>query len=279
MTTTYPGTLDSFTTNTDGVDDVTAADMNNVQDAITALETELGTDPAGSLTNLKTRLAVALSNAGLLNFAASTALTIAAGVITATQNWHRIDTESSAASDNLDTVTAGADGQVLIVRTTADARDVVIRHNVGNIVCAGGGNITLGVTSDLALLIYDDNIDKWICVGFLSLATANTWTGANQFDAAFGHKFTSVNADTTLDGTHHTVGVDASGAARTITLPTAVGITGREYAIIKTDAGANAVTVDGNGAETINGSANKALAAQYDFVRVVSDGTNWLIIG
>ena len=61
----------------------------------------------------------------------------------------------------------------------------------------------------------------------------------------------------------------------TVTLPTAVGITGREY-IVK-NSGSGVITLDGNGAETIDGSANKTLN-QYDSITVVSDGANWIIV-
>lgn len=51
MATTFPTTVDSFATNVDGVSIVTAADMNNVQDAITALETFVGVNPAPTYLN------------------------------------------------------------------------------------------------------------------------------------------------------------------------------------------------------------------------------------
>jgi hypothetical protein len=56
MSTSYPGGLDSYTTKIDGVDDVMASHINNPQDAIEAIEAELGTDPAGSFTDVVTRL-------------------------------------------------------------------------------------------------------------------------------------------------------------------------------------------------------------------------------
>ena len=40
----------------------------------------------------------------------------------------------------------------------------------------------------------------------------------------------------------------------------------------------DAVTVDGAGAETINGAATYALTAQYQTVSIMSDGTNWMIV-
>ena len=63
-----------------------------------------------------------------------------------------------------------------------------------------------------------------------------------------------------------------------VNLPTAVGISGREYQILKSDAGANTVTVTPNGAEKINGAATFVLAAQYKTVRVISNGANWMIL-
>ena len=262
----------------DGVDDVMAADVNDLQDAVLAIETELGTDPAGSATDLKTRLIKSLSAAGLLNPAASTLLTIASGSITATQNWHRVDTEGAASSDNLDTITAGADGQLLILRTVADGRDVVIKHGTGNILAAGGADITLGLAGDLAILIYDGNLSKWLALGAGALLNgSNTWSGPQSWTSGESHKYLSVNADTTLDGTHSVVGVDASGGARTITLPTASGIAGRTYSIIKTDSSANTVTVDGAGSETINGATTKVLSAQYAGITIISTGSAWLI--
>lgn len=160
----FPGALDSYTTKTDAVDTILAAHMNAVQAALVAIETELGTDPAGSATDLKTRLTRSLSAVGNLNFAAATLLTIASGSITATQNFHRVDTESSASTDNLDTITAGTEGQVLFLRQNNSARDIVIRHAQGNIVCAGGANVTLSTTADMVILVYDDVIDNWICI-------------------------------------------------------------------------------------------------------------------
>lgn len=65
MSSNYPASLDSFVAKSDGAGNIiSAAHINYLQDAILAIETELGTDPAGSLTDLKTRLAVMLTNAG-----------------------------------------------------------------------------------------------------------------------------------------------------------------------------------------------------------------------
>jgi hypothetical protein len=281
MTASYPTSLKSFTTQVDNVDDANAAWANAAQDEILAIETELGTDVAGSATDLKTRLAVALSAAGLLNFAASTLLTISSGSITATQNWHRVDTESSAASDDLDTITAGTDGQVLFLRSVADARNVVIKNGTGNILTTGGKDITLDLYADLAIGVYDDVVDKWIFTGVTGaglLNTANTWTGVNVFSAAMSTKYSAVNANTTLGATYQTVAVDATSGNITITLPAASTCTGRRYDIKKIDGSANTVTIDGNSAETIDGAATKVISTQYSTYTIISNGSGWYVL-
>jgi len=70
---------------------------------------------------------------------------------------------------------------------------------------------------------------------------------------------------------------DASGGAFTITLPTAASSSGLKFTIKKIDSSANAVTVDGDGAETIDSAANYALTVQFESIDVVSDGTEWHI--
>ncbi|HSC14498.1 MAG TPA: hypothetical protein VLI71_05235, partial [Gammaproteobacteria bacterium] len=46
----------------------------------------------------------------------------------------------------------------------------------------------------------------------------------------------------------------------------------------KIDATANAVTIDGDGAETIDGAATQSLPAQWNAKTVQSNGVAWFII-
>src|SRR5512139_45282 len=139
----YPSSLDNFTAKTDNVDDVMAQDVNELQTAIEAVETELGTDPAGTVTDVKTRLSTVISSGGYLQFQAPTNLTISSGAVTVSRNIHTIDTESSAASDDLDTINGGAAGWFLMVRPYSDLRTVVIKHGTGNIYTSTGYDISL----------------------------------------------------------------------------------------------------------------------------------------
>lgn len=73
------------------------------------------------------------------------------------------------------------------------------------------------------------------------------------------------------------INANAVAGAITVNLPTAAAGQGREITIKKIDAGVNVVTVEADGAETIDGAANVPLAAQWDVVTVVSDGSAWFI--
>lgn len=68
--------------------------------------------------------------------------------------------------------------------------------------------------------------------------------------------------------------MDATGGARTVTLPPALNREGRQILVTKTDASANAVTVAAAGSDTIEGAASVALAAQWDKAWLISNGNN-----
>lgn len=112
--------------------------------------------------------------------------------------------------------------------------------------------------------------------GDLGIATTSP-NSKLHVNGSAAYAFASTSADITLDSTHNFVAVSASAANRTITLPTAAGITGREYTVKKTDATSNTVTIDGAASETIDGDLTLVLVSQYQSVTLVSDGTNWLV--
>lgn len=277
----YPGSIHSFTDKTDGVDTYLAADINEAYAEIAALETEIGTDPAGSASDLKTRLAQSLDGLGNLDMNPATTLTLSGGAITAAQNYHLVDTEGAATTDDLETITAAAGGFILFLRIVSDGRNVVIRNNVGNILCAGAADITLDLGADLAVLIYDAVDSKWYAFGLSGaglLKKANTWTGKQVFSAGFATAVTTVTDDTTLDDTAQTVGVDATSKNIVITLPPVSGLNGTRYDVIKIDSSAHTVTLDGDGSELINGAATYVISNQWTSVTVICSGSAWWII-
>lgn len=70
---------------------------------------------------------------------------------------------------------------------------------------------------------------------------------------------------------------DTSGAGFTVNLPAAAGLTGISFCIMKTSSDGNTLTIDGSGAETINGAATKAITGQYASAVILSNGTGWVI--
>lgn len=158
------GTSATTHSNGDAVYVVYAANQfNQLKRAIIAIQTALGITSASVI------------QSGKLDFPTSSELTIASGSITPTQNWHTVDTEADAASDDLDTIVASGvtDGYVLFLRANNAARTVVIKHNTGNIVTFDAQNITLDETYKSIQLIYDATLAKWIC-SFTTTATSST---------------------------------------------------------------------------------------------------------
>lgn len=258
---TFPGSLYSYTTLVDGVDYPQATHINTPNGEIVAIETELGTDPAGSMTNVKSRLAVSLADDGDLRLTGASTLTIASGVITATNNYHKVDTESAASNDILDTINGGADGYVLILVLSSSSHTVTIGHNTGNILCIGSRSITLQNDSDYAILIYSGALSKWRCM-----------SSAKQFLTV-----ASKTSNYTATANDDVIECNATSGAFTITLPAAASSTGQRLYIKKTDASANAVTIDGNGSETIDGATTKALSSQYASYTIICNGSTWSI--
>ncbi len=82
----------------------------------------------------------------------------------------------------------------------------------------------------------------------------------------------------TLGLTDNVLLCDATNAGITVNLPAAAGADGRMFTFVKVDSSINAITLDGDGAETINGAATDAtMDAQYDSMTIVCDGTEWFI--
>ncbi len=82
----------------------------------------------------------------------------------------------------------------------------------------------------------------------------------------------------TITATDSIISADATSSPFTITLPSAVNNTGRTYVVKRVNAGGNDVTLSAAAAETIDGAASAMLTAQWQTVKVISDGSNWLTV-
>lgn len=94
---------------------------------------------------------------------AAVPLTLSTDVITVSQTIHTIDTEASAASDDLVTINGGTDGQLIVIRAFHTDRSIVVLET-GNILTAGIP-ITLDSTGKYLMLVYDGGLSKWLIAG------------------------------------------------------------------------------------------------------------------
>ena len=106
-----------------------------------------------------TKLA-AIGAGGMYNLGPSPTLTIASGAITVTKSYHKVDTEGAAATDDLDTINGGTDGDILILRTANAARDVTVKNGTGNLRTVG--DFTLNFMEDRITLQYDGDMGVWL---------------------------------------------------------------------------------------------------------------------
>jgi hypothetical protein len=86
---------------------------------------------------------------------------------------------------------------------------------------------------------------------------------------------TSITTHTNLNQTHDIVKVNAAAGSIMVTLPGASAYVGIAFTIKKTDNSKNACIVAGQ----IDGAVNYNLTSQYKYVTVLSNGTDWDIIG
>ena len=71
---------------------------------------------------------------------------------------------------------------------------------------------------------------------------------------------------------------DPTGGGFTVNLPTAAGNDGRQIIVKNNSAGTNAITIEPDGSETIDGASNTTITTARGTVRITSDGTNLIII-
>ena len=70
--------------------------------------------------------------------------------------------------------------------------------------------------------------------------------------------------------------INCTSGTFTVTLPTAVGVTGKAY-VIK-NSGTGTITIDTTSSQTIDGALTVTINVQYTSYHVVSNGANWICI-
>lgn len=114
-----------------------------------------------------------------------------------------------------------------------------------------------------------------------SLIAYHTHNGIDSVQIPFNGMLgiTKLSRSTTLSR-EVVVLVDATSAAITLTLPSAVGNDGRQFIIKdwKGKASIHNITMQPSLSQTIDGSATKVINANYASFYVISNGVNWSVL-
>jgi trimeric autotransporter adhesin len=111
--------------------------------------------------------------------------------------------------------------------------------------------------------------------GTMTIGNEGTSTTENtlKLNGSFAVKRTTYSTNSTIAGNDYIVAVTTTSVI-TLTLPTASGISGREY-IIKSEASTASITVNTTSSQTIDGATTKTISSGYGVLRVYSNGINW----
>lgn len=143
-------------------------------------------------------------------------------------------------------------------KTTASVNPVILStEGTAEVFFDGSCDIKIDDADDVTIETLNDQ--------FFTVSTGTTMT------------VTSISANHTSTTTNTVLVANSTSGNITVTLQTAASITGEQIVIKKTVA-ANTVTIDGLSSETIDGLTTRVLHRQHEFIRIMSDGTNWRII-
>lgn len=246
---------------------IASADLNSIGgDLQTFLNTtKLDADniQAGAITGalISSSAAIAVSK-----LAAGTANQVLINNATPTPAWTTVSGDLTnvlgvfTIANNAITTAKITDANVTYAKLSVAGAIVAGDHSLtnGKIIVGNGSNVGAAVTpsGDVAMT----NAGAFTVVGHTLAQSAKT------------SNYPITNADTVILA-------GASGGAFTVTLPTAVGIAGKTFTIIKTDSTtANPVTIARTSSQTINGSNNNVLFYQQNQgATFMSDGANWIL--
>ena len=307
-TTAVTGTANINTAGTGTTTIGNATSATAITGATTINSTGTAANTVGNSTSTTTTVAgatVNLNTTGTVttNIGSATATTTELGTVnvnnsgTGTMN---IGTSAGAAITNIGSATAttningtalnitglasGAttDSLVSVNPATGATHRLSISNVIGSSITANNGltktgtNVALGGTLTTSTTILQATNDFIVTGGNVGIGAATSPTSTFQVTGSVGVSYKKVTVNTTITGSDYVVLANATSGALTLTLPSATGLTGRMYVVGKTDETTNVVTFSPTLTLTETTTIPSiSFAKKY---RIVSDGTNWVIV-
>jgi len=106
----------------------------------------------------------------------------ASGAIAYEHAYMRINTNNNDPTDDLTDITDGSDGDLLLLRSNINGRNVVVKNRVGatgNILLRCGQDFVLDQSSDRLLLQFDGALARWIEISRSNIAEDSSTAIAN----------------------------------------------------------------------------------------------------
>jgi hypothetical protein len=150
--------------------------------------------------------------------------------------------------------------------------------NISDIISTTTGNwfTATGACASGQQLTYLSISDTVSCQAY-SITSSQVTTALGYTPKSSQEAMSAVSSTTTLSSTNDVVTVNATSAAVTINLPSAATVTGKVFIVKKIDSSSNVITIDGYSTETIDGATTVTLGALNEMVKIISDGSGWVV--
>jgi len=254
-----PVRKDTFDTLATTVSDNTS-DISGLDTRLDTAESDIDTAQS-DITTLQSNLAKVLGGADI------EALTLnGSNIATPTKGNITLDTNGGAGTQDCNRLVTTNNVKLLLVQGKDAGHVITLKHNQ-----SGDGKLIHLDASDIIL-----GVDRAV----LYAQVGTEYHEVARFGYAPSGTTPSVQSKTTtFTATYNTIyKCDTSGGAYTVTFPTAAGHTEEWVEFVKVTSDANAITLDGNSSETLNGSLTITMTTIWQTRKFVSDGSNWIEI-